>query len=132
MWCQPAGWALQQWAVLAALAVAGTSIGLFISALARSEEVAIALLPIIVIPQLILAGVVAPLSGRVELIAKGLVTVHWAQRALEGLAAEADSIFADYKGDFWGPWLLVLAHAAAGAIAAVVVLWRTKGKTHSR
>ncbi len=132
IWCQPAGWVPQQWAVLTALAVAGTAIGLFISALARSEEVAIALLPIIVIPQLILAGVVAPLSGLVELIAKGFVTVYWAERALEGLAAEADPIFADYKGDFWGPWLLVLTHATAGAVAAVVVLWRTKGKTHSR
>jgi len=133
IWCQPAGWAPQQWAVLTALAVAGTAIGLFVSALARSEEVAIALLPIVVIPQLILADVVAPLGGLVELLAKGFVTVYWAQRALEGLAAEADSIFpAEHKGDFWGPWLLVLAHAAAGAIAAVVVLCRTKGKTHSR
>jgi len=132
VWCQPAGWAPEQWAVLTALSVAGTAIGLFISALARSEEVAIALLPIIVIPQLILANVVAPLSGLVELLAKGFVTVYWAQRALEGLAAEADPVFAAYKGNFWGPWLLVLAHAAAGAVASVFVLQRTEGKTHSR
>jgi ABC transport system ATP-binding/permease protein len=132
-WCQPAGSAPQQWAALTALAVAGTAIGLFISALARSEEVATALLPIVVIPQMILAGVVAPLSGTVELLAKGFISVYWAQRALEGLASQADATFsARLEGRFWGPLVLVLAHAAAGAFATVVVLLRTRGKDHSR
>jgi hypothetical protein len=40
-----------QWATLAALAVARTATGLLISALARSEKVAAALLPIAVIPR---------------------------------------------------------------------------------
>jgi ABC-type multidrug transport system permease subunit len=130
IWCHPAGSAPQQWAVLTALAVAGTSIGLFVSAVARSEEVAIALLPIIVIPQLILADVVARLSGIVETLAKACVSVYWGQWALDGLAAEADSMFfpAEHKGDFWGPLLVILAHAAVGAVVTVVVLSRTEGK----
>ena len=134
-WCEPAGSAPQQWAVLTALALAGTAIGLLISALARSEEVATALLPIAVIPQIILADVVAPLSGPVEFLAKGFISVYWAQRALEGLAREADPTFsARLEGNFWGPWelVLVLAHAAAGAVVTVVVLSRTRGKTHSK
>ena len=63
LWCGPPGGAAGQRVALALLAVAGTALGLLISALARTEEVAAALVPIAVIPQIILAGVIAPLSG---------------------------------------------------------------------
>jgi ABC-type multidrug transport system permease subunit len=39
-WCRPPGSAAFQWLTLATLAVAGTAVGLLISAVARSEEVA--------------------------------------------------------------------------------------------
>ncbi len=89
-WCRPPGPAALQWLTLAALTVAGTTVGLLISAIARSEEVATALVPIAVIPQIILAGVVAPLNGFVRFLAKGFISVHWAQQALERLLPEAD------------------------------------------
>jgi hypothetical protein len=41
---------------------AGKAAGLLISTLARSEGVAMALVPIAVIPRIILAGVIVPLS----------------------------------------------------------------------
>ena len=59
VWCGPEGNVFLQLVTLAALAVVGTMVGLLISAVARSEEVAIALVPIAVIPQIILAGVSA-------------------------------------------------------------------------
>jgi ABC-type multidrug transport system ATPase subunit len=127
-WCDPPGSPLCQWAALIALAMAGTAVGLLISALARSEEAATALVPIVVIPQMILAGVVAPLTGTVELLAKALITVYWGQRALEGLAADADVTFpADLAGDFWLRLGIVLAHAVVGALAAIIWLRRTRG-----
>jgi len=130
VWCEPPGSPLHQWAALGALAIAGTATGLFISALARSEETATALVPIVVIPQMILAGVVAPLTGVVEILAKACVALYWGQRALEGLAAEADLMFpARLMGDFWTRLGVVLAHAAAAAAAAIIVLWRTRGTT---
>jgi hypothetical protein len=132
-WCQPPGSAALQWATLSVLAVAGTAIGLFISASARSEEVATALVPIAVIPQIILAGVVAPLNGPVQFLAKGFITVHWAQQALESLLPEADLTFLGRQdAGFMGPWAIVLAQAAVGAAATIVVLWRTKGKAGLR
>ena len=76
-WCRPPGRRLSQWLTLAALAAAGTAVGLLISAVARSEEVATALVPIAVIPQIILAGVVAPLERVRPISGEG---VH--QRAL--------------------------------------------------
>src|SRR4029077_11364680 len=85
VWCQPPGSALGQWFVLALLAVAGTALGLLISAFARTEEVAVALVPIAVMPQIILAGVIAPLSGLGMALAKAGITVHWAEGALEAL-----------------------------------------------
>ena len=132
-WCRPPGPAALQWLTLAALAVAGATVGLFISALARSEEVATALVPIAVIPQIILAGVVAPLDGFVRFLAKGFISVHWAQQALERLLPEADLAFLGrQKEGFFIPWAIVLTQAAVGAAATVVVLWQTKGKVASR
>jgi hypothetical protein len=62
-------------------------------------------------------------------LAKGFVSVYWAQAGLECLAADADPIFGDRRQEnYWGPLAFVVAHAAAGAIAAIVVLSRAKGK----
>jgi ABC transport system ATP-binding/permease protein len=132
-WCRPPGPPTLQWLTLAALAVAGTTVGLFFSALARSEEVATALAPIAAIPQIILAGVVAPLNGFVRFLAKGFIGVHWAQQALERLLPEADqALLGRQRQSFFIPWAIVLLQAAMGATATVIVLWRTKGKAASR
>ena len=94
---------------------------------------ATALVPIAVIPQIILAGVVAPLNGLVRFLAKGFITVHWAQQALERLLPEADLTFLGrQRGTSWFPWAIVLVQAAVGAAATFVVLWQTRGKAASR
>jgi ABC-type multidrug transport system ATPase subunit len=130
IWCAPEGAFALQWATLAALAVAGTSIGLLISAVARSEEVAIALVPIAVIPQIILANVIAHLNGVALLIAQVLVAVFWGQKALERLLPEATlRILGRETGDWLAPGAIVLAHAAVGAVATVIVLGRSKVRT---
>jgi hypothetical protein len=91
VWYTPSG-AAWQGLVLAALAVAGTVLVLLISALARTEEVAVAWVPIAIIPQIILAGVIAPLPlcslGR--LLSGGLITASWGQRSLEVLLPDGD------------------------------------------
>ena len=83
--CRLPGSPALQWLTLSTLAVAGTAIGLLISAIARSEELATALVPIVVIPQIILAGAIAPLNGLTRWVAQGFVSVYWAQQALEQL-----------------------------------------------
>ena len=133
VWCRPPGSAFMQLSSLSALAVAGTAIGLFISAVARSEEVATALLPIAVIPQIILAGVIAPLKGLAQLLAEWSITVYWGEKALESLLPEADSIFLGRQPEgVSGPCAIMLAQAAVAAALTVIVLWQTTGKAGLR
>jgi len=130
VWCDLPGSAAFQWITLSALAMAGTAIGLLISALARSEEVATALVPIVVIPQIILAGVVAPLSGVAQWMAKGFVTVYWAQETLEHLLPESDRTLLGRSSAAWGGTFgLVLCHLAVAATLAIVVLSRFDRET---
>jgi ABC transport system ATP-binding/permease protein len=132
-WCQPPGAPALVWVTLVALAIAGTAIGLLISALAQSEEVAAALVPIAVIPQIILAGVITRLSGLAQLMANGLITVYWGQQALERLLPTNDlRLLAREEGNWFYPWAILLAHAVVGAAATVGVLRQTQGRTGSR
>jgi ABC transport system ATP-binding/permease protein len=130
VWCQPPGSALGQWFVLAILAVAGTALGLFISAFARTEEVAVALVPIAVMPQIILAGVIAPLSGLGMALAKGGITVHWAERALEALLPQGDlDLLRLERAGYVGNLLGVAVHLVVFVAAALWLLrWQGKGK----
>jgi hypothetical protein len=88
--------------------------------------VAIALVPVAVIPQIILAGVIAPLSGGVKAVAEGLVSVYWGQRGLQALLPEADRALLR-PGDESAviPGLVIAAHAMACSVAALVFLRRT-------
>jgi len=129
-WCRLPGSPGLQWLTLSALAVAGTAIGLLISAVARSEELATALVPIVVIPQIILAGVIAPLTGLARWMAQGFVTVFWAQQALERLLPQADlTLLGKTKEDWHRPLAIVLTHLVVGAVATVFVLLRSEEKT---
>jgi hypothetical protein len=87
-WCNVPGSLGQQLVIAALLSLAGTTLGLAISALARSEELAVALVPIVIIPQIILADVVADLASVPEWFARLAITVYWGQRALEATLPE--------------------------------------------
>ena len=123
VWCNLPGTFVAQWLTLGGLAVTGTSVGLLISAIARSEEMATALVPVVVIPQIILAGVVAPLSGLAKWLAKGLISVHWAQEALERMLPADDLSLLNRKSESWFfPFCVVLIHLIVSAGLTVVVL----------
>jgi hypothetical protein len=102
-----------------------------ISALARTEELATALVPIVVIPQIILAGVIAPLDGSrvARWIAKGFVTVHWAQEALERTLPKNDLSLIEKANENWlGPLAVVVMHLVIAAILGLIVLWQSEEK----
>jgi ABC-type multidrug transport system ATPase subunit/ABC-type multidrug transport system permease subunit len=123
-WCEPAGSAVGQGLVLAVLALAGTALGLLISAVARTEEVAVALVPIAVVPQIILAGVIAPLSGLAQGLARGLITAHWAEQALEALLPDRDLKLLGLSPAAYGASFLgVLGHLVLFGAATVLLLW---------
>jgi ABC-type multidrug transport system ATPase subunit/pSer/pThr/pTyr-binding forkhead associated (FHA) protein/ABC-type multidrug transport system permease subunit len=132
LWCDPPGPAPGQWAVLAALGVAGTGLGLLLSAAAKTEEVAVALVPVAVLPQIILAGVIAPLSGWPEWLADGVITVRWGAQALESLLPDDHLRVLRMDCSAYGNQIAVIgAHAAVFAGLTLFTLWwqgRGKGK----
>lgn len=98
--------------VLAASSFAGTSLGLAISATAKNEEVAVALVPIVIIPQIILAGVVATLPALSDWIARLFVTIYWSQQAIENCLPEADRPTGVLLASFGLSVSIILLHAA--------------------
>ncbi len=121
--CGPAGEAVGQWLFLVSLAAAGTTVGLLLSAIAASEEVATALVPAAVIPQIVLAGVIAPLSGPTKWLAKLGVSTYWGQAGLEQLLPEVDRIGLGIEADSaWLPALVLVAHPLAFAGLAFLIL----------
>jgi len=130
LWCGPPGSAVGQWLTLAMLAVAGTALGLLISAFAATEEVAAALVPIAVMPQIILAGVIAPLKGPALWLAWGTITAYTGELALEAfLSATGISLPRHAAESVVGPLGMVAAHAVVFAALTVVILrWRDRAK----
>ena len=113
--CAPPGHALGQWGALALLSLAGTALGLLISAASRTEEVALALVPVCVIPQIVLAGVVAPLAGVMEALAKGVAACYWGVEELARLRPGA-------PGEWWPPAAALAGHIAACGVATLLLL----------
>ena len=72
--------------VLLALALAGVAVGLALSSFANTEEMAITLVPLAILPQIILSGAIAPLEGASEWLAASAVTIYWGKQALDALS----------------------------------------------
>ena len=60
------GDAIEQWLLLSLAATTGVAMGLAISALATTEDLAATVVPMVLIPQIILAGLIAPLIAFVS------------------------------------------------------------------
>jgi hypothetical protein len=79
-----AGPSLPMFALIWLTSIVGVAIGLCVSAAARTSEVAIALLPLILLPMVILAGVLQPLH-KMNLVTEGLASIMPSRWAFEGL-----------------------------------------------
>ena len=79
------------------LSAIGTNLGLAISALSKTEELSVALVPIVVIPQIILAGVVAQLNDASSFLAKAFTTSYWGQKLYEDILPDADRFISEPK-----------------------------------
>ena len=100
------------WLVLMTiLAMAGAGVGLALSAASKSEEAAMAAVPIVLIPQIILAGAIVSVSGVNQLIAKGLVSSYW------GFEASTEVLNTSSFSELPGKPLAVVALQAGLAVA---------------
>jgi ABC-type multidrug transport system ATPase subunit/pSer/pThr/pTyr-binding forkhead associated (FHA) protein len=129
LWCHPPGALLGKCVLLTALAGAGAALGLAISAASPTEEMAITLIPVAVVPQIILAGVIAPVEGLSKVLAQTLITAYWGNRGLLALLNEDDAKLVGLKqGSYFGSTVVVLAHAALFVIVALGALyWQGRG-----
>lgn len=75
---------LSQYALLTLVSVTGVALGLAISAIANSPDVAVTMVPISLIPQIIMAGILAPLAGYTEGLAQIAVSAYWGYQGLVG------------------------------------------------
>ena len=109
------GW---QTAVLAVTGLSGTALGLCISAFARDRDQANTIVPIVLVPQIIMAGRIAQLPSAVEWFAGGFVSSYWSYAGMDAVAAER-----------WGrataALSALLAHAAVAVALAGMGLFAT-------
>ncbi|MCA9127124.1 MAG: ATP-binding cassette domain-containing protein [Planctomycetales bacterium] len=63
--------------VLSMTSLCGVGVGLCISSLSQSEDMAVKLVPICLIPQIILGGILAPISGLGSWIVAGFIPTYW-------------------------------------------------------
>lgn len=104
-------------AIMLLTMAAGSACGLAISAAASSEDQAITVVPIALIPQILLSdAVVTPLPDAARALARGTITTYWMYRAeLQALAIPG-------VGGARGLHLLG-AHLVAFTAVAVLALW---------
>lgn len=125
-WCGPTGPVLPMLSVLVLLAAAGTTLGLALSACAASEEMAIAMIPMAVIPQIILSGVIAPLEGASNALAWIFVSTFWGKRGLDAcLPADVAAALRPtplQQHSTSAAVLVLLGHCAAAAALALLAL----------
>jgi ABC-type multidrug transport system permease subunit len=98
----------------------GTTIGLFISSLVRSSDRAVALVPLVVIPQILFSDIVI---GKDRLtnwtgIIQQMMPVHWAYRALENLRS--------HTIEYGALLIQIIALFLTIAIGFAAALWRLR------
>jgi hypothetical protein len=126
LWCHPPGSIPAQWALLGCLAGAGVTLGLAISAAAPTEEMAVTLIPVAVVPQIILSDAIARVSGLSERLAQAFITAYWGNRGLDALLPKDVAAAARLEqGSYASSMFVVLAHAGAFMVIGLgVLLWQ--------
>jgi len=125
IFCGSTGEIPGQWLTFAALTTCGTTLGLLISTISRTEEVATALVPVVVIPQIILAGVIVTLSrdsGFAFYLAYSGISSFWGQRSLEALLPRVDQIMLNEPDRPFIAQLAVLCYHAFVFIALTLTV----------
>ncbi len=123
-WCDPPGAFAPQCLVLMSLAAAGVALGLAISAAAPTEEMAITLIPVAILPQIILSGVIAQLKDVSKPLAQTFITAYWGNRGLDALLTEDQAKAAQMDhGSYVSALLVVLSHASLFILVALAVLF---------
>jgi hypothetical protein len=132
---------VEQLLLLSLSSLTGVSLGLAISTLANSEDLAVTIVPIILIPQIIMAGLIAPLVGYARVFAQVFISAYW---AYQGLLKQAEPTLQDRLRDantldLGSEWTLakvasvLVVHILVFAVLALAVLYaRDRKETRVR
>lgn len=126
------GSGLGQLVMLSTLGAAGVAMGLLVSAIARNTDVAATVVPMVLIPQIVLAGAIVPVEKFAKFIASTFVTTYW---GYGGLIRSLDESVANYvlKSDDWSgiiAWVVVVCHALVFVVAGVAALVGRDGRNN--
>jgi ABC-type multidrug transport system ATPase subunit len=120
---------LGQLGVLALLAACGVALGLLLSACVSTPDRANALLPYVLIPQIILGGgILGAESGTLRWLAMGLSPVYWGYRAVHRGAHSLPEGFPGHVRYADGAVLPCVALCAQTAVLLVLTAWFLRRK----
>ena len=125
-WCGPPGPPAAELIILLTLGLVGVTTGLAISALSATEEMAITLIPLVVIPQIILSGAICALDGVSKVLALTCVSTYWGKRGLDScLPQDVAKLVPDLEQNHSTTIavLVLLIHAGIGVAAALAALY---------
>jgi hypothetical protein len=111
------------WMLLCSLSLTGVSLGLLISAASKNTDMAVTIVPLVLIPQIILAGAIAEVDGVAEFLAQLSIVSYWGYGGLIACLPTDSIEFLGYESwSFWGPWFVTNLHAMVCLAAALFVL----------
>ncbi len=91
---------IARFVVLFATAVAATAMGLSVSAFVSSNDKAMTMIPMLLVPQIILAGAVVKLEGVALWIAKSTMISYWGFEAMKStLSDEVKTVRNNFTGE---------------------------------
>lgn len=116
-------------ALMATIAVIGVTLGMVISALAKSEHVATVLVPMVLIPQIVLSSGLKPLEGVGELVAQVAVSMYWGFGVLRGTLS--DDLIPLIQPQPTGRAYSTIALAIHAAVCVYIALYALKRKART-
>ena len=128
-----AGGPIEQFAVLFLMSLAGTTLGLAISAGVPNSDWAVLSMIVVVIPQMLFAGALLPVAGLAGFISRHFMVSFWGFQSVRSLFAPAvRDAMARHTGDPGCSLALGMtaigAHALVYSLAAAALLARKDGR----
>jgi ABC-type multidrug transport system ATPase subunit/pSer/pThr/pTyr-binding forkhead associated (FHA) protein len=126
------GSGIGQLIMLSTLGTAGVALGLLVSALARNTDVAATVVPMVLIPQIVLAGAIVPVQKFAKFVAATFVTTYW---GYGGLVRSLDESVANrvLRSDDWSgivAWVVVAMHTLVFVVGGVAALIGRDGRNN--
>jgi ABC-2 type transport system permease protein len=107
-------------------AVLGSSLGLFVSAFARTEFQAVQFMPAVVVPQILLCGLFVPRAELPDVLSQisDVLPLSYAVDAMNSVAATSSSSFAGVDSGVWGDLAVIAGFVLACLLLGAATLRR--------